>query len=288
MQEKTIMLGPVRTRYFTAGAENDPTVVLIHEGGFGSDAPNTFGRMAETLAVDHRVVMPEMLGFGGTDKAVFFGEDPYQPRLRHLTCFFEALELVDVHVVGNSFGGGMALRLSIHDDVSWRMRSVTSISGTGGPYRTPEAVKYTTVYTPTMEEARRVDEWVLAPAPADEEHSRARYESSLRPGQWEAMMAHTLRSPVAVAASASDYPESLSKSAIPTLLVAGAHDPIFERGWEDHIAAHLRNVTTARIEGGHAPNITHPVETADLVRDFFRSTTPRDVVVPPHTGKSPS
>lgn len=269
--EHHIILGPVRTRYFEAGSPRTTSVVLIHEGGFGSDAPNTFGRMADSLASTHHVLMPEMLGFGGTDKAVFFGEDPYEPRLRHLASFLAALDVRSAHIVGNSFGGGIVLRMSIHPETAWRMRSATSISGTGGPFRTAEAIKYTSQYDLTLDDARRLDGWVIDPGLSDEEHAVARYESSLRPGQWESMMAGTLRSPAAAAPSpaAPDYPAALSASTVPTLLVAGILDPMFEKGWEDEIASYLSDVRIERPDAGHAPNISQPAMTAELLRGFF-------------------
>lgn len=270
LNEHHVKLGPVRTRYFEGGNPSATPVVLIHEGGYGGDALNTYGRLVERLGSDHRVVLPEMLGFGGTDKAVFFGENPYEPRLRHLAAFLDALDLRDAHFVGNSFGGGMVLRLSIRPETSWRMRSVTSISGTGGPFRTAEALKELAGFVPNLDEARRLDSWILAPGASDEEHAQARLESSLRPGHWESMMAPTLRSPVEAEQSrAWDFPDALSASTIPTLLVAGTLDRMLEQGWEEKLSQHLRDVRVERLETGHSPNISHPEETADLLLDFF-------------------
>jgi pimeloyl-ACP methyl ester carboxylesterase len=244
---------------------------LIHEGAFGGDALNTYGRMFERLAEDYYLVFPEMLGFGGTDKAIFFGENPYEPRLRHLAAFLDALDLRDAHFVGNSFGGGMVLRLSIRPETSWRMRSATSISGTGGPYRTPEALKEMAEYLPSIEDARRIDSWILHPGAEDEDHAQQRFASSLRPGHWEAMMAPTLRSPVESEQTRSwDFPEALSSSRVPTLLVAGTLDRMLERGWEDLLAKHLNDVRVERLDAGHCPNLSHPDETASLLCDYFR------------------
>jgi pimeloyl-ACP methyl ester carboxylesterase len=269
-REHHVKLGPVRTRYFEGGNPLGPTVVLIHEGGFGGDALNTYGRLAERLIDDYYLVLPEMLGFGGTDKAVFFGENPYEPRLRHLTALLDALDVKDAHFVGNSFGGGIVLRLSIRDETSWRMRSVTSISGTGGPFRIPEALKDLAEYLPSIEDARRIDTWILQPGAQDEEHAQARFESSMRSGQWESMMAPTLRNPARSEQSrAWDFPAVLSASVVPTLLVAGTLDRMLEKGWEDMLAQHLNDVRVERLDAGHSPNISHPDETAKLLRDFF-------------------
>ncbi|MBB6375903.1 pimeloyl-ACP methyl ester carboxylesterase [Pseudonocardia eucalypti] len=270
LREHQVKLGPVRTCYFEGGNRLGHTVVLVHEGGYGGDAPNTFGRLAERLADEYYLVLPEMLGFGGTDKAVFFGENPYEPRLRHLAAFLDALDLGEAHFVGNSFGGGMVLRLSIREETSWRMKSATSISGTGGPFRTPEALKEMAEYLPSIEAAWRLDSWILHPGARDEAHARARFESSMRPGQWEVMTAPTLRNPAQPEqARPWDFPEALSASAVPTLLVAGTLDRMLEAGWEDMVAKHLKHVRVERLEAGHSPNISHPDDTAILLRDFF-------------------
>ena len=269
LTEHQIKLGPVRTRYFAGGNPHGPTVVLIHDGGYGGDALNTFGRLAERLTDKYYLVLPEMLGFGGTDKAVFFGENPYEPRLRHLAAFLDALDLRQAHFVGNSFGGGIVLRLSIRPETSWRMKSATSISGTGGPFRTSEALQDMAEYLPSIEAARRIDAWVLPPGAQDEEHAQARFESSMRPGQWESMMAPTLRNPIkAEPARSWDFPAALSDSVVPTMLVAGTLDRMLEPGWEGQVAKHLGDVRVERLEAGHSPNISHPEETAKLLRDF--------------------
>ncbi|WP_406432147.1 alpha/beta hydrolase [Streptomyces sp. NBC_00631] len=270
LREHHVKLGPVRTRYFEGGDPSGPTVVLVHEGSFGGDAPNTFGRLVAHLEADYHLVLPEMLGFGGTDKAVFFGENPYEPRLRHLDAFLDALDLRNAHFVGNSFGGGMVLRLSIREDTAWRMRSATSISGTGGPFRTPDALKDMAEYVPSIEDARRIDGWILPPGADDADHAEARLESSLRPGQWESMMAPTLRSPAQPEkARPWDFPAALSRSVVPTLLVAGTLDRMLEKGWENKLSKRLKDVRVEHLEAGHSPNISHPVETAGLLRDFF-------------------
>lgn len=276
MKAHHIKLGPVRTRYFEGGTPSGPTVVLIHDGGYGGDALNTYDRMVEPLADDYRLVLPEMLGFGGTDKAVFFGENPYEPRMRHLAAFMDALDLREAHFVGNSFGGGIVLRMSIRDETSWRMKSATSISGTGGPFRTPEAVKDMAEFYPDLDGARRIDSWILPPDTEDEEHSQARLKSSLRPGQWESMMAPALRSPVQTEqARAWDFPDVLTASSVPTLLIAGTVDRMLEQGWEDKLSQHLRDVRVERLESGHSPNISHPRETADVLRDFLQHVDAR-------------
>lgn len=277
LTEHYINLGPVRTRFFEGGEGNRQTVVLIHEGGFGADALNTYENLAELLVKDYHVIMPEMLGFGGTDKAVFFGENPYEPRLRHIECLLNALDITDAHFVGNSFGGGVVLRLSIRPGTCWRMKSATSICGTGGPFRTPEGIQGAFEYIPSIEAARVLDTWILGDGITDENHSQLRFDSSMRAGQWESMMAPRLKNPSAPAATSTawDLPGALSRSQTPTMLIAGTQDRMLEVGWEKKMAEHLADCKIKKMESGHSPNISQPEATAKVLIDFFESIAAR-------------
>lgn len=270
LTQHMIHIGPIRTQYYEIGDKSAPTVVLLHEGGYGGDAPNTFDEVAKILAEKYYVVLPEMLGFGGTDKAIFFGESPYEPRLRHLSSFFEAIDIRDAHFVGNSFGGGMTLRMTMKPEIAWRMRSAVSISGAGGPFRTPEALKDAAQYNPSLEDAKRMDAWVLPEGLELPEHTQRRYESSMTPGQWEAMMAPSLRNPAIKRESSWDLPHALSASTVKTLLIAGTGDRMLEPGWELKTAEHIPDAETIAMEGtGHSPNIDQPEKTAQVLRDWF-------------------
>lgn len=273
MLAKIINVGPVRTRYFQVGNPDGQNLVLIHEGGYGGDAPNTWGRLVSYLESEFNILMPEMLGFGGTDKAVFFGENPYQPRLRHLICLFDLLGIENAHLIGNSFGGGVSLRLAMDPHSSWRFKSVTSISGTGGPFRTPEGLAGAFEYTPSLEEAKRLDTWVLGDEIEDVEHSQQRFESSMLPGQWESMVAPKLKNPSLEDSGIVqwDLPEGLKAITMPTMFLAGTEDKMLISGWENKMAEHVQNVTTKTMKAGHSPNISHPEETAILLRKFFKA-----------------
>lgn len=113
--------------------------------------------------------------------------------------------------------------------------------------------------------------WILGDGVADEEHSNARFDSSMCPGQWESIVAAKLRNPALPEPSKVtwDMPEALSQSRTPTLLIAGLQDRMLEKGWEDKLGQHLREVTIERLDSGHAPNISDPKTTAQVLRRFF-------------------
>ncbi len=61
---KTILVDGLVTSYLEAG-HGDP-VVLLHGGEFGVSAEIGWERSIAALATYHRVVAPDMLGFGGS------------------------------------------------------------------------------------------------------------------------------------------------------------------------------------------------------------------------------
>jgi len=269
-----ITIGAIRTRYYDNGKYDKPTMVLLHEGGYGGDALNTFSEIIPYFNESYRLILPEMLGYGGTDKAVFFGEDPYSPRLRHLESLYSALGIKQAHFIGNSFGGGMALFSSIIEPTARRVLSVTSISGTGGPYRSERGLRDLAEYNPTLESAAALDRMIIKDPAYVEKHYRSRYASSILPGQWEALMAlRKLNSPIPRPSTGlpSQMPRILAETKVPVLLVAGTDDPLLDRGWEKKLAQHITNGKIAYVDGAHAPQIDRPMEVARIILDFIEN-----------------
>ncbi len=104
-----IEIGGRHITFTEQGATADP-VLLIHSSGLGS---RQWRRTAEALGGKHRVILPDLVGYGESSP-VSIGE----------RCHFAmdqlALEtLVDrmgepVHVVGHSYGGLLALLVALH------------------------------------------------------------------------------------------------------------------------------------------------------------------------------
>jgi 2-hydroxy-6-oxo-6-(2'-aminophenyl)hexa-2,4-dienoate hydrolase len=102
----------VRTHYLEAG-EGAP-LVLVHGGGAGADAYGNWLECIQVFAKSYRVIAPDMIGFGYTDKP---SPDVYrydQPgRNKHLADFLEAMGLSGVALVGNSMGGAASIGVAI-------------------------------------------------------------------------------------------------------------------------------------------------------------------------------
>ena len=89
------------TAYLEAG-QGDP-VVLLHGGEFGVSAELGWEHTIAALATNHRVLAPDMLGFGGSAKVIDFN-DGRGMRIRHIARFCETLGVESAHFVGNSMG----------------------------------------------------------------------------------------------------------------------------------------------------------------------------------------
>ena len=82
----------IRTHYLEAGS--GPTLVLMHGGGAGADAYGNWRECIPIFAKKYRVIAPDMVGFGRSDKP---SPDSYtydQPsRNRQLVTLLDALNI---------------------------------------------------------------------------------------------------------------------------------------------------------------------------------------------------
>lgn len=105
----TVQLGATTVNYHDVG--EGPAVLLIHGSGPGVSAWANWRLLLPELGRTHRVIAPDMIGFGYTESPeVGFDLEAW---LGQLTGLLGVLGIERCHVVGNSFGGAMALRLAL-------------------------------------------------------------------------------------------------------------------------------------------------------------------------------
>ena len=267
---KNVVAGGFNTRYLEAGDRGRPTLILIHDGAFGTTAELCWADVIIDFARDYYVLAPELLGWGGTDKVVYLDRSPYAARVPHITSFVRELGVEGADYVGTSFGGSLILRASVTPGNPWGICRAISITGSGGPYRHPAGIEALGNYTPSLEAAAKLTELIAGSTLGLDEHIRRRHENSLIPGHWEALMAPRLKNPsVERAPSVDDYLDRLAKTDVPTLLVEGKRDPLLENGWAAKMAALSPNITALTIDAGHEPNIECPDKVVELVRNYL-------------------
>jgi 4,5:9,10-diseco-3-hydroxy-5,9,17-trioxoandrosta-1(10),2-diene-4-oate hydrolase len=113
-----------RIHYHEFGA--GPAVIMLHGSGPGASGWSNFkGNAATIAAAGYRVLLPDALGYGYSDKPV---NTDYTLALfnRGLTGFIDALGLRSYALIGNSLGGTMALKTAID-----RPREVSALVALG-------------------------------------------------------------------------------------------------------------------------------------------------------------
>jgi pimeloyl-ACP methyl ester carboxylesterase len=95
------------TDFHYVDAGEGPAVALIH-GLLGSHA--NWDQVVDSLAVDHRVVAPDLLGHGSSSKAM--GDYSLSAHAAILRDLFDHLGISSATIVGHSLGGGIALQFA--------------------------------------------------------------------------------------------------------------------------------------------------------------------------------
>lgn len=265
---KTIVVDGLATSYLEAG-EGDP-VVLLHGGEFGASAELGWERNLAALAARHRVIAPDLLGFGQTAKVVDF-VDGRGMRIRHVARLCALLGIEDADFVGNSMGAVMLLVDATSRLPRLPVRRMVAICG-GGEILRNEHVAALYEYDATLPAMRRIVRALFHdPSFAnDETYVQRRYESSTAPGAWEAVAAARFRRPGAVQRANSREEPAYERVRVPTMLVEGAQDKLKPAGWADEIATQVPDGCAVVVEGaGHCPQIEQPVAVNELLLDFL-------------------
>jgi 4,5:9,10-diseco-3-hydroxy-5,9,17-trioxoandrosta-1(10),2-diene-4-oate hydrolase len=104
--------GPLKLHYHEAGVGNPQTVVLLHGGGPGASSWTNFSRNIAVLAEHFHVLAVDQPGYGHSDKRTEHGQfNRYAATA--LKGLFDQLGLGRVPLVGNSLGGGTAVRFAL-------------------------------------------------------------------------------------------------------------------------------------------------------------------------------
>jgi 4,5:9,10-diseco-3-hydroxy-5,9,17-trioxoandrosta-1(10),2-diene-4-oate hydrolase len=94
------------------GAAGGTTVVLLHGGGPGASAWSNFGRNLPAFAAHFRTLMVDQPGFGRSDKPPVTGSY-FTFAADALAGLLDTLGIDRVQLVGNSLGGGTAVRFAL-------------------------------------------------------------------------------------------------------------------------------------------------------------------------------
>lgn len=125
--EKQIEIGACTVSYLQSGELIDATPVVFLHGWAISAEP--YREVLNLLAQHHPVIAPDLPSFASSSYLGFL--ESYGRYAEILTMFLDRLNLDRVHLVGHSFGGGVAIALAAVQHK--RIQTLTLIDTTGVP-----------------------------------------------------------------------------------------------------------------------------------------------------------
>lgn len=110
-----VQAGPIRMHYLEFGKKDGPAVVFLHGSGPGNSAWANFQFNAQAFAdAGYRVLLPDMIGFGYTDKPLDLGDYTLDLFCDTLMAGLKEMGVSSCSFVGNSLGGGVAIQIALN------------------------------------------------------------------------------------------------------------------------------------------------------------------------------
>ncbi|MDA8309364.1 MAG: alpha/beta fold hydrolase [Actinomycetota bacterium] len=275
----SVLAGGIRTNFHDLGParvtgegrrEEVGAVLLLHGSGPGVTAFANWRLTMPVLAEQRRVVAPDLVGFGYTERPAGFR---YELRawVQHLVAFLDVLGLERVDVVGNSFGGALALALALTERA--RVRRLVLMGSVGLRFPITAGLEAVWGYVPSLEAMRHLLElFVYDRSRIDEALVRSRYEASAGAAEAEAW-ARLFPPPRQERLDALAVPEDeLRGLDVPALVVHGRDDLVIPVETSYRLAS-LLPVGDLHVFArcGHWTQIEHAARFNALVDDFLRA-----------------
>ena len=162
-------------------------IALLHGSGPGVSAWANWRLTIPELAKQYRVVAPDLVGFGFTERPpdIRYDMDTW---VEHAIGVLDALGLEKVGLVGNSFGGALALHLLIRHPE--RIERAVLMGAVGVSFELTPSLDAAWGYTPSVENMRKLlDLFAYDRSLVSDELAELRYKASIRPGMQEAFSA---------------------------------------------------------------------------------------------------
>ena len=180
-----VLANGIVTNYHVAG--QGPPVVLIHGSGPGVSAWANWRLNIGPLSERNTVYALDMVGFGFTERPqdIEYGLDTWRD---HFLGFVDAVDLDRFSLVGNSFGG--ALALAVATAAPERVDKLVLMGAVGVPFEITDGLDRVWGYEPSLETMRGLlDIFAYDRALVTDELARMRFEASVRPGFQESFSA---------------------------------------------------------------------------------------------------
>lgn len=269
---QSITAAGIRTNYHDSGGAGAP-VLLIHGSGPGVSAWANWRLVMPALAQQARVIAPDMVGFGYTERpqGFVYSMDAW---VRQAVGLLDALGIERTDLVGNSFGGGLSLALAIRHPE--RVRRLVLMGSAGVSFPLTEGLDAVWGYTPSVENMRAImDYFAFDQGLMSDDLARLRFEASIRPGFQEsfaAMFPAPRQRWIEALASAEADIRALPHQA---LVIHGREDRVIPLSTSLTLSSWIQR-SQLHVYGqcGHWTQIEHAARFARLVGDFLAEAHP--------------
>lgn len=243
-------------------------VALIHGSGPGVSAYANWRLTLPALSQRFRAIAPDMIGFGYTDYPENLGFD-LDMWVDHFLGLIDVLELGQVDIIGNSFGGALALHVAYRRPE--RVRRLVLMGSAAIHFPITDGLDKVWGYEPGVPQMRALlDIFAYNRALVTDELAEVRYRASIRPGVQEAFSA-------LFPAPRQRWVDALSLSeaefatiAHPALVIHGREDRVIPSDASRRIFEALPNARLHMFgRCGHWTQIEHAAAFNRLVGDFF-------------------
>jgi len=264
----SIQTGGFKTNYHDLG--NGFPIVFLHGSGPGVTAWANWHRLFPLLRDEFRIVAPDMAGFGFTERqenAVYNMNNWVQQTID----LFDALGIEKANLVGNSFGGALALSMAIK--YPERINKLVLMGSMGISFPITYGLDRVWGYTPSLANMEELLElFTYDHSFATKELIKTRYESSMQPGfqeSFSSMFPAPRQQSVEGMAGNEHYIRNIPHD---TLIIHGREDRVIPMSNSIQLLQMIENAQL-HVFGkcGHWTQIEHTAEFAVLLQNFFKN-----------------
>lgn len=182
---RSVSAAGIRTNLHDVGTGSP--VLMIHGSGPGVSAWANWRLSLPALAQHRRVIAPDMVGFGFSDRPQGHAYTMAN-WVAQAMGVLDALEIERADLVGNSFGGALALALAIRHPQ--RVRRLVLMGSVGVPFDITPGLDAVWGHEPSLKAMRALlDVFAHDTRLATDELAQLRHEASIRPGFHESFAA---------------------------------------------------------------------------------------------------
>ena len=262
MEEKFLQIDGNKIRYLESG-NSKKTLVLVH--GLGASAER-WDRVIPLLAGDFRIVVPDLIGFGLSDKP----QVDYTPTFfsEFLKKFFVSSDIRRPYLIGSSLGGQISAEYTASHPNDVEKLVLVSPAGIM-KQSTPALDAYIiAALYPNEQSAKNAFKMMEGSGKnVDEKIINGFIERMRLPNAKLAFMSTVLG-----LKNSELITSKLQSISVPTLIVWGSQDPVIPINYADSFVSAIQDCEFFRMDGcGHTPYVQDPDTFASKILEFLNN-----------------